>query len=149
MFSEILVPLDGSAAAENALPYAVALARRGGGHIEVMQVVQLVPLDLLSLEEAASAHGEQMQGAERYLAGVADRLRSDGASVDFTVEPGDAARGVLRCAKDIDADLIVMGGRGDRSAASLLGSVSQKVVRYADCAVLLVRGGNGGTGAER
>ncbi|HUO45666.1 MAG TPA: universal stress protein [Acidimicrobiia bacterium] len=56
------------------------------------------------------------------------------------VDSGDPAATIVRLAKEVGADLIVMGSRGLGSVAGLLlGSVSHKVGHAAPCAVLTVR----------
>ena len=57
------------------------------------------------------------------------------------VQPGEGstAKELLKIAQDFGATLIVVGDRGQRVADLLLGGVAQKVLRDADCSVLLVR----------
>ena len=133
MFREILVPLDGTPAAEEALLWAARLARSCGAHLEIARVVQPMPQGAMSLEETARARCEQIRQAERYLTDIGGRLRAEGVRADWDVVPGEAARGALRCAADIGADLIVL-----RSAAGAGGSVQDKVIACARCPVLIV-----------
>jgi nucleotide-binding universal stress UspA family protein len=59
--------------------------------------------------------------------------------VEHRIEIGDAAKEILRAARDLSADLIVMGTHGRTGIARLLGSVAEKVVRRAQCPVLTIR----------
>ena len=74
------------------------------------------------------------------LSGVRDRAVARGAPhVSTDVFVGDPAEQILACADARQADLIALGSRGHgRLAGLLLGSVAQKVVALARCAVLVV-----------
>jgi nucleotide-binding universal stress UspA family protein len=74
------------------------------------------------------------------LAGVRDRAAAKGAQhISTDVFVGDPAEQILACANTRQADLIALGSRGHgRLAGLLLGSVAQKVVSLARCAVLVV-----------
>ena len=67
--------------------------------------------------------------------------RKHGAGkIDRIVTEGDAADVILQCAKDQDADLIVMGTRGLSDLRGLfVGSVSHKVSHLAECSCIMVR----------
>lgn len=56
------------------------------------------------------------------------------------VETGEARDGILKAAKEVSADLIVIGSHGRRGVKRLvLGSVAEDIVRRAPCPVLVVR----------
>ncbi|MGG7643591.1 universal stress protein [Rhodovulum sp. YNF3179] len=78
---------------------------------------------------------------DRLAQDAADRAESRGAkNVSVRVLPGDYAETILDSAKDIGADMIVMGSRGLGGLKGLLlGSVSHKVNQHADCTVVTVR----------
>ncbi|NOV16999.1 universal stress protein [Ensifer adhaerens] len=78
---------------------------------------------------------------DRIAEDAAESARSIGAGdVDTRVEPGDYAETILAVAKEIDADMIVVGSRGlGRLRGMLVGSVSQKIIQHAHCSVLIVR----------
>lgn len=138
MYMQLVVPLDGSAAAEAALTYAEGLARPSAGNVELVRVVPRVPQGEMSVEEGARLQGELMAAAGTYLADTARRMRADGIHADWTVVPGDPARGILRTARDVEANIIVISS-ARTPAAGDLGSVVRKLVVQAPCPVLLVR----------
>src|SRR5689334_16481860 len=77
MYRSILVPLDGSPASEQALPYAAALARRSGAALRLAYVH--TPLVLGEGVMYLGAPEAQLWEEEKtYLDGVADRLRKAG-----------------------------------------------------------------------
>ena len=78
--------------------------------------------------------------AEARVDEAVERLRGCGAHVRGAVRLGHPPKEILSVAQEQDADLIVVGARGQtRADLFRLGSVSQKIVKYADCSVLVVR----------
>lgn len=144
MFHKVLVPLDGSRAAEAALEQATYLASRTGGNLLLVQVLSnymvtdnppLTPdfREQLDLRD----RGE----ARKYLGGVELRVQGQGLLCQSEViESGNPAEGILDCAESRSVDLIVLTSHG-RSGLSrfLLGSVAERVLRHAVCPVLVVR----------
>ena len=82
----------------------------------------------------------EIEGVRNGLNEVRDRASAKGAKdVSINVVIGDPAEQILAVAVDSGADMIVMGNRGHGPLAGLLlGSVAQKVVGLAPCAVLVV-----------
>ena len=136
MSARILVPLDGSAFAESALPVALAVGRRSGGAIELVAVQEPAPPFAYEEWELASR-----DWSESYLAEAARRAReASGVEVTTTVLRGRVADALARRTVESDADLVVMAthGRGALTRA-WLGSVADSFVRHTDRPVLLVR----------
>jgi nucleotide-binding universal stress UspA family protein len=70
----------------------------------------------------------------------ADKVRAEGAPVEATVTPVFACEAIVKVAREINADLIVMGTRGLTGLKHvLLGSVAKRTIRVAPCPVLTVR----------
>jgi nucleotide-binding universal stress UspA family protein len=137
MFRTILVPLDGSALAEQALAMAAMVAARAGG---ATAVVELVLVDTNAMRSSApDAHGDTIERI--YINGIAEEAsRLLGVPVAGIVVPGDPATAIVSRANEISADLIVMtthGRTGLRRA--LLGSVADAVIRDAGRPILLRR----------
>jgi nucleotide-binding universal stress UspA family protein len=135
MLSQLLVPLDGSAFAETALPYALSVSRRAGSRIE-----------LVSVEEDAGAFPdiEWVRAASEwtrdYLEDTARRIRaSAGGEVTTALLPGRIWETLVRRGEELGVDLVVMAthGRGALSRA-WLGSTADTFVRHTDRPVLLV-----------
>ncbi len=61
------------------------------------------------------------------------------AGIEPLIRKGHPAEEILAAASDLEADLIVMGSRGERFHSIFLGSVSREVANNAACAVLLVK----------
>lgn len=144
MFTRILVPLDGSLLAEQALPVAEELACLQHRSIELIQVVDFNQLDHYGLEELVGADqmADQLVVAEReaaaYLETVATPLRHRGLTVTTLVRGGDPSRELVAAAND--DDLIVMSTHGRTGFTRVvLGSVTDSVVHRATAPVLVVR----------
>jgi nucleotide-binding universal stress UspA family protein len=146
-FGTVLVPLDGSAAAEEVLEHARALQDQGAQLILVrvvpspLEVGSLYGVPTVRLER--ESHREQREEAERYLGEVAARLES-GNHETRVVEASSAAEGVLEAARVHGADLVALATQG-RSALGrmVIGSVADKIIRGAAVPVLAVRPGSG------
>jgi nucleotide-binding universal stress UspA family protein len=139
----ILVPFDFSESSTRALNHAKVMAERFGATLDLMYVVPNpfltdptglsgpLPPNLLD-NLVADAHS----GLDRALPPT-DRERFKAGMV---VKVGDARAEILSYAESEHVDLIVMGTHGRGGMAHLvLGSVAERIVRGAPCAVLTVR----------
>jgi nucleotide-binding universal stress UspA family protein len=141
----ILVPLDGSLLAEQALPTAQALALAFGARITLLQVVQELDKSTRRIffeneAEAEQTFAEWRAASGDYLAEVAGRLRTSDLAVETVVRFGDPDRTICEYASEAGIGLTVMSTHG-RSGLSrwLYGSVTNKVLRSIDCPLVLVR----------
>jgi nucleotide-binding universal stress UspA family protein len=81
-----------------------------------------------------------LDGAESRVTDVLENLRGCHTPVRSAIRCGNVAQEIITAAEEQDADVIVIGARGQtRGEAWGLGSVAQKVVKYAPCSVLVVR----------
>ena len=142
VFKKILVPIDFSACAAHGLAYAKALATQFGSRLVLLHSVDLsyystspeyVLYDFPPLLEAA-----ERSARERMLE-LISATDWEGLEVEHTLESGHAGEQVCRCARDLDADVIVTSTHG-RSGLKriLLGSTAEYIVRHASCPVLVV-----------
>ncbi|MEO7111196.1 MAG: universal stress protein [Polyangiaceae bacterium] len=138
----ILVPTDFSESAESALAYAITLAKSTDHSIVLMYAYQtptITPYD-----GPLVANGDVLTaievGVKQGLAEVLAKHKDCGIEIRTCLEHGDPKECVLRAAKEVGADLIVMGTHGRHGVARLLlGSVTESVVRTASIPVLTVR----------
>jgi nucleotide-binding universal stress UspA family protein len=132
----VLVATDFEAASDAALTYGRALARNFGAslhllHVAENQFLRPSPTDPSIIKAA-------------YLRSLNDRLTIDdrgGLSARAILEVSDSpADAIVEYARGASIDLIVMGTRGRSTMSQLLmGSVAERVVRFAPCPVLTVR----------
>lgn len=132
----ILLPLDGSSLAEQALPYAAALAQRTAARLILVRAVQAhTILDV----GAGEAQAGVVSRAEHALEATAARLREAGIAAEAHVYYDRAAPAILDAARRHHADLIVMSTHGRSGIGRVVyGSVADDVLRNAEVPVLLV-----------
>jgi universal stress protein A len=129
---KILVPTDFSVQSEHAFEMACSLARESGAEITVMHVV---PLPAVIYGPPPESYLSHLQEALEQI-----QARDPNISVQHHLVEGDAARAILREAREMDCDAIVMGTHGRTGLSRLLlGSVAEEVVRKARCSVVVVR----------
>lgn len=140
----ILVPLDGSALAEQALPIAGALAKTTGAELLLLQVIQ--PLDdrnqdilFKDAAEAQAAFAEWRANAEAYLHEKAQPFQAVGVPCRYKVELADVAPTIIDTAGSEPVDLLVMSTHGHSGLRRwVYGSVTNKVLRGVTCPLLLI-----------
>lgn len=127
MIGTVIVPLDGSELAEEALPYAVAITERSGAPLHLVRVV--------SPDSPAAAEEEARDYLRRKASELSDR-------VQISVRIGDAAEQIIAAAEEMFNPVIVMTTRGRSGLGRwLFGSVADRVVRGSDAPVMLIRSG--------
>jgi len=143
---QILVPLDGSPLAEEALDAAAGLARLWDAELTLLQVVRPVMLSTDPALPLPSAYDEELtmlsrQQAQDYLTGMAERLREQGVRASGVAVVGwGAADSILDVARPERVAMVVLATHGRGGLRRLaLGSVADKVVRGADVPVLVYR----------
>ncbi|WP_066414324.1 universal stress protein [Halorubrum aethiopicum] len=138
----VLVPLDGSPLAAEALAHALATF---DCPVTVLNVV--TPLDAGMteggvLEPDGEREREAAERAERLVADARERAAAADRPVETTVETGDPAETILAYVADHDVDHVVMGGHGGERgsiARRLLGTIASTVVGEAPVTVTVVR----------
>ena len=145
MFETILVPLDGSTPAEQALEQAQVIAGATGASLVLMSVVPqrpnvpLVEASLVPFWQLTECQTRADQAA-RYLAERARRLQAQGLQARTKLAIGRPATEILRTSMEQNVDLIVLATYGrSRVRRWICGSVALEVLQDADVPVLLVR----------
>jgi universal stress protein A len=146
----LLVPTDFSPASSAAVRYAIDLATDLGATIHMLHVIEEWDMTARHLE----ALSIELPGLrERVIADAADRLRTVAAGLGAAlpiateVREGRPADIIVDVARAKAIDLIVMGTHGRTGLShALLGSVAERVLRTAPCAVLTVRAASGHDG---
>ena len=139
--TNILVPTDFSPTAERALEYGVALGAALGARIHIVHVIGLPSLGIpeLGLALASVTIDGLVADGWAALGRLRDKYRDQAHVGEVVLRTGDARDEVLQVAKELGADLIVIGTHGRRWVArALLGSVAEAIVRLAPCPVLAV-----------
>lgn len=140
-FETIVVPVDGSDHAENALDRASSIARHHDATVHVLSVIDVTPA---GADERSDLRLDRLEGYAQSVVddGIAAAER-EGVDTVGTIRYGSTARTIGTYADTQDADLLVMGTHG-RSGIDrlLLGSVTERVLRTATVPVLTVRDRN-------
>jgi nucleotide-binding universal stress UspA family protein len=143
----IMVSIGGNERALLAAQYAVALARLLGAELIAIYVVDTKILgDLLKarifirMEEMDYAHDLEEDG-RRYLNHVRDLAEAKGVGITTVLEKGDVHTLVTQKARELDADLLVMGELdAPRSRRDCYFDEGERIFREARCPVLVVKG---------
>ena len=137
----ILLGMDRSAGSRDAVQFLLESGLAGIAKRTVVVTVSPVVSSLGGGSFAWEASGQNPQAEARaFVHGIQKQFASQGCSVEGVALEGDPAAVLLELARKESADLVVMGTRGRTGLRRLLlGSVSQKVMTYAPCAVLTVR----------
>ena len=135
---KILVPLDGSALAEAALPKAMELAESSGAKLVLIRAAEAHRRPGVDPTEAQI---KVVSEAEEYLAQVQERLAAQGVKdVETSVWYGPAAYAIVEAARLNKVDLIAMTTHGRSGLGRLiLGSVPKSVLRGTTTPILLIR----------
>lgn len=142
MFEKIVVPLDGSACAAEALEVALRLAKNGAAELAVCSIVDpLVVADAMAPSPAADLLLADRESEAHHVVEAAIRkARECGIRAEGEVHFGLPFDEILRFAQHCKADAIVMGTHGRTGLARLfLGSVAESVLRESACPVIVVR----------
>lgn len=153
MYAKILVPLDGSAFAEQALGHAQQLAVAGVTEIHLLSVAPLLEDQTLAVVDLYPIyvyrdylvdHKQEMEHISAELTGyleqVSGRLRAAGQQVVSAVRFGQPADEIIAYAVRHGCDLIAMSTHGRSGLGRwVYGSVADKVLRSSLVPILLVR----------
>ena len=144
----ILVPTDFSPMANNALDLAVQLARRSGAKIILLNVIEGVRnYAFNTMGEIENSLGEDefiirrlIDQTQENLTKFSEQHQYDGVEFSTMIEMGGAYASISRVIAENNTDLIVMGTKGASGLEEvLIGSNTEKVVRYAACPVITVK----------
>lgn len=146
MFHRILVPLDGTAGGEQALPPAEYLARETASMLLLARIAPVTKWNAAGsgrlvwppvYENAVATEEEQ---ARAYLTSLALDMNKRGLRVETYVQYGEPTDELLALDAQTDVDVIVMASHARSGAARLaLGSLADHLVRYGKAPVMIVR----------
>lgn len=146
MFRNILVPLDGSARAERALPVAARIAQVSGGTVVLLRVVrfstEFVPYPTVAPWTIQTINKADLAEVRNYLERITGMNSLIGVHTETAVIEGQAADTILSAVETHHIDLIVLCSHGYTGMKRwALGSVAEKVAHHAPVPVLLLREG--------
>jgi universal stress protein A len=131
----ILVPMDFSDCSKKALQYACPFAKQFGAELKLLHVIEpypavseMVPYD----HETGDECRQKLQELQKAL--------GDAIPCSIELRTGISHVEIANAARELGADLIILSTHGRQGfARMILGSTTEKVVRFAPCPVLIVR----------
>jgi len=141
-FKEILVPVDFSDHSTAAQETAVEIAKTFSAKIWLLHCYQLHPggVSPYGIAAPASYHDDVRDAVMRRIRECQEKVEAEGVSAEASVSSEFPPQAIVEMAKDISADLIVMGTRGLTGVKHvMLGSVAERTLRIAPCPVLTVK----------
>jgi nucleotide-binding universal stress UspA family protein len=137
----LLVPVDGSEGCAKAAKFASDLSRDTGAEVILVHVYDLPTMSAMGLSSLAAAQVDDTR--TRVAQASFERAKAAMGGVEpvaYLVEIGSPAEQIVAAAAKSGASQIIMGSRGLSPIKELLlGSVSERVLRTAPCAVTIVR----------
>jgi universal stress protein A len=139
-YRKILIAVDLSNDSPLVLDKARAIARQSGAEMSIVHVMEPIAVGYAVEVTSIDIEGLHAEAAKHARSGLVELA----ASVDIPAHRahnvlGQPAREIRELAKEIDADLIVMGGHGKHGWDLLFGSTSSGVTHGVTCDLLIVR----------
>ena len=140
MYKKILVPTDGSEFAQKAEKDALFLAKTTGADIYALSVTENNFVNGLPLDDEVYQLNQLLkQRSEDNIKEFEEMDETSGIKFHGIIREGSPAKTILEVAKEEDIDLIVIGSSGKSGFDRfIMGSVAEKVVNAAKCAVLVI-----------
>jgi nucleotide-binding universal stress UspA family protein len=141
---KILVPVDFSAPSLEAVKFAMNLCAKSKGEVRLIHIVELPVLydstlmPALSFEEVF--YNEMKEKAEKNFEKIITKWSKEGLKISKQVEFGHFITKLMVAAEAWKADVLVMGTHGSSGVREfVIGSNTEKVVRYSDIPVMVIR----------
>ena len=139
MYKKILVPTDGSEFAKKAQKHALFLASVSGAEIIAVSVTENNFVNGLPLDDEVYQLNQILKQRSEENLKEFDELNKDDLKITHVIREGSPAKVILEVAGEESVDLIVMGSSGKSGFDRfIMGSVADKVVNSAKCAVLVI-----------
>ena len=154
MFKRLLVPLDGSPFASQALPYAAEIAQRFGAEVVLVQVVKPATFIIaagapggvspaaseIAVQAARETDKRNVARARRYLSDKVRTMTSQRIESSYHVLVGDTARSVIEFSEKENIDMVVMTTHGKSGLKrAVMGSIADALIRQSGKPVLAIR----------
>jgi len=142
LYDRIVIAVDFSEHSAEAVQAGTELAKQFGAEVHLIHAFE-IPVPVLTPYEVALPDnfvGDARSAARRELDSVEKQVGGAGVQVSAHLRDGPPDTAIDELAREIDADLIVMGTRGNTGLKHvLLGSVAERTLRHAPCPVLTIK----------
>jgi nucleotide-binding universal stress UspA family protein len=147
MMKKILVPIDFSPNADDALHFAIQLNEKIEGKITLLHVLD-APMATINTQGEVTANSlefiyqrEIIKGTRERMHQWAELVRKKDQLVNVKMEFGNPFKGIAKELTNEGADWIVMGSKGASGLSEVLvGSNAERVIRHANCPVFVIKG---------
>lgn len=141
MFSNILIPYDGSTSARKALETGIVMAKTFKSKLSIVSVEEHIPMvaaDIGEVKEEKDYKNGFFSKLQREARELVKSHEMDLFRADILI--GHEAKSIINHSINLKSDLIIMGHSGRSGAwANFLGTTAEKVSRHARCTVMIVR----------
>jgi nucleotide-binding universal stress UspA family protein len=143
-YQKLLVATDGSNYSMAAASEAIGIAKRCGAELLIISVVPSETASPFDIVHTEMQHGmisqKELREGEKNVNDLLVIAKQEGIKVEGLIIEGRPYEAIVETAREKGVDLIVMGSHGRTGMERLLmGSVTERVVGHADCAVLIVK----------
>lgn len=141
MSSIIVCAIDFSDSSDRALEHALGMAQRFGGKVVAVHAWQL---PVYAVPDGVAVFGPEVvaeitDGLQKQLSKTLEKFRRPGVTLEGKLVAGSPVESVLEAAKELDAEMVVIGTHGRTGVARLvIGSVAERLVRLATIPVVVV-----------
>ncbi|MFZ5863514.1 MAG: universal stress protein [Nitrospirota bacterium] len=136
----VLVPTDFSEGSQAALNYAIGLTKSFHAKIVLLHVIETTTYTMTEALQLVNVYDVVKTAVEPVLDQMVKDLQQAQVTASRILVQGGSAHEIVSQAREVGADLIVMGTHGRHGVNRLfVGSVAERVVRTAHCPVLTVR----------
>ncbi len=128
----LLVPTDFSEICQNAIDHAVDLASQVNFKVTLLHIIDR--------DSRAKSEENPSSGAEFKLQQIVDKIRNEsGITADFIIREGNIFDDIGEVAKEIGANMLILGTHGKKGLQYLFGSHAMKVIAHSPVAVIVVQ----------
>jgi nucleotide-binding universal stress UspA family protein len=139
MFKKILHANDGSDPAFRALQLAITIAKQNGADLHSVSVEEIPPMPEF-IEEVRETRGVAARRFHPVLQRARALAEQQGATLQTHVLAGHPVRTVVELARELDADLLVIGATGHSALYErMIGSRADRIIQLAPCPVLVAK----------
>lgn len=139
---KIIVPVDLNKNTQKLVDYALLIAKQFEAQVMFLHTVEFIVLGEMALGNPTydDYNTKRKEEADNTLKNIVINSEDIWKNCTSKVLMGDTVDEILLCAKDENCDLIIMGSHGKRGLEKiLLGSVAERVLKNADCPVLIIK----------
>lgn len=139
MFKKILHANDGSDPAFRALQLAITIAKQNGADLHSVSVEEIPPMPEF-IEEVRETRGVAARRFHPVLQRARAMAEQQGVTLQTHVLAGHPVRTVVELARELDADLLVIGATGHSALYErMIGSRADRIIQLARCPVLVAK----------